>query len=69
MSRFAIDPPPIETEPALCSVCEEPCRRIEDDALTECRCCRWCHDMEIDDALAQKADSRISDVDYATSAA
>lgn len=45
------DPPPIETEPALCSVCEEPCKRIEDDALTgaDCRCCAYClRQTEID---------------------
>ena len=43
------DPPPIETEPALCSVCEEPCKRIEDDGIADCNCCSYCaRQTEID---------------------
>ena len=51
MSRFAIDPPPIETDPALCSNCDAACLRIEDDALTgtDCACCAYClRQTEID---------------------
>lgn len=54
------DPPAIESDPALCSNCEEPCKRIEDDALTgvDCNCCAYCSRQTQIDLAELAADDR-----------